>query len=145
MNRLATFENELMRLNPDALDFILQVDELVGAVPESEQAALVEPIFKFFEANPLNDVGAPGTLVHLVERFYPSYSNRLLESLLTRPSHNTILMANRILNARLDAPERSRYMAALEHVVGVHGLPKVLRDYASHFLDRRRNLDLHRQ
>ena len=118
------------------------VDELVEAVPDAEKdAGLIEPIFAFFEAHPLDDMGAPGTLVHLLEEFYPRYAERLLCSLRTRPSYSAILLTNRILNSRLSAQKRSKYRSALAEAVAAPDLPKTLRDLANHFLERRRTLD----
>ncbi|MCR6480697.1 hypothetical protein NU688_31400 [Variovorax sp. ZS18.2.2] len=142
MNRFKEFEQQLLRLDPAATDFVLRVDQLVEAVPESDRnEGLIEPIFAFFEAHPLDDMGAPGTLVHLTEGFYPSYTERLLDSLRTQPSYNAILMMNRILNGQLSDQERSKYMSALVETAKTPDLPKTLRDLAHRFLERRRTLD----
>jgi hypothetical protein len=142
MNSFKEFEQQLLRLDPAAADFVLSVDELVAAVPAAEKDdGLIEPIFAFFEAHPLDDMGAPGTLVHLLEESYPRYTERLLCSLRTRPSYNSILLTNRILNGQLSAQERSKYMSALAEAVSTPDLPKTLRDLANHFLERRRALD----
>ena len=135
------FEHALMRLDPNEPDFVQRVDELVAGVPESVHSALIEPIFRFFEAHPLSDAGAPGTLVHLTEQFYPTYKDRLLESLRNRPSHNAILMTNRILNSRLSHEDRSAYMSALDDVSERNGLPASLQSLVDGFLKRRRTLD----
>lgn len=142
MNSLREFEHQLFRLDPAATDFLLRVDELVEAVPESDRnEGLIEPIFAFFEAHPLDDMGEPGTLVHLTEGFYPSYTERLLDSLRTQPSYNAILMANRILNGRLSDQERSKYMSALVETAKTPDLPRALQDLVHRFLERRRKLD----
>jgi hypothetical protein len=138
------FETELMRLDPDDSLYMPKVMDLVKSVSESQYAALVEPIFKFFEANPLADTGAPGTLVHLVERFYPSYKGRLLASLPQRPSCTGVDMVNRILNSTLPEAERAEYMVALEEVSNQDGLPKMIRGLAAQYIERRRQLDAQR-
>lgn len=141
MSKLQQFETELMRLDPDDSLYMPKVMDLVKSVSESQYADLVEPIFKFFEANPLADTGAPGILVHLVERFYPSYKKRLLASLRQRPSCTGVDMVNRILNSTLPEAERAEYMVALEEVSNQDGLPKKIRGLAAHYIERRRQLD----
>jgi hypothetical protein len=142
MNSFKEFEKQLFRLDPAATDFVRRVDRLVEAVPECDRNdGLIEPVFAFFEAHPLDDMGAPGTLVHLTEEFYPRYTERLLDSLRTRPSYNAILMTNRILNGQLSDHERSKYMSALVEAAKTPDLPKILRDLAHRFLERRRTLD----
>lgn len=142
MNSHKEFEKQLLRLDPTAADFLLRVDELVEAVPEFDRNdGLIEPIFTFFEAHPLEDMGAPGTLVHLTEGLYPSYVERLLDSLRAQPSYNAILMVNRILNGRLSTEERSKYMSALVETANTPNLPRSLRDLIHRFLERRRKLD----
>jgi len=128
------FENKLLALDPEAVDFVLRVDELVSEAGDEHGARLVPPIFRFFAANPLADIGLPGTLVHFTEQFYPSYKHLLLESLRDSPSVHTVLMANRILNSKLDASERAEYLEALAAAaLNPLAAPEV-REQASHFV-----------
>lgn len=75
---------------------------------------ICQPIFAFFEDHPVSYAGAPGALVHYIESFYPSYVPALLQSVLQRPSLNTILMTNRILNSSdCTAPLREELLIVL--------------------------------
>ena len=63
MDRFKKFGEQLLRTDPAAADFVQSVDELVEAVPDAEKdVGLIEPIFAFFEAHPLDDMGAPELL-----------------------------------------------------------------------------------
>ena len=99
---LDVFEERLNRLDPDDDEFELHVDELV----EESSPALLELIypaaFRFFESYPEHDCGMPGTLVHVMEEYYPNYVDELVASISRNPSTNTVWMANRILNADID-------------------------------------------
>jgi hypothetical protein len=80
--------------------------------------------------------GIPGTLVHLIERYYPSYKAALLESLCRSPSYFGVVMVNRILNSKLSAPERAEYLQALNEVVSNGSAPLVVRKTTERFLVR---------
>lgn len=55
LNSVKKFEQQLLRLDPAAADFVLRVDKLVEAVPEAERNdGLIEPIFAIFEMYPLD-------------------------------------------------------------------------------------------
>lgn len=133
MNDVKTFERELLALDPEAIDFVLKVDELVSEA-ESHGAELIPAIFRFFALNPLADIGLPGTLVHFTEQFYPSYKPLLLQSLRDSPSVHTVLMANRILNSELNASERAEYLDALRAAAKNTLAAPEVREQASHFV-----------
>jgi hypothetical protein len=128
------FESRLIALNPQAVDFEVQVDELLNQANHSESNELLNSIFKFFEAHPSEDVGTPGSLVHFAEQYYPSYKATLLTSLSTSPSVSVVLMANRILNSELSPLEHLEYLSALERVVANPSANPAVRDRAQHFL-----------
>jgi len=128
------FERKLLALDPEAVDFVLKVDELVSQAGDEHGAALVPSIFRFFAANPLADIGLPGTLVHFTEHFYPSYKPLLMESLRNSPSAHTVLMANRILNSKLNATERADYLEALRSAAQNPFAAPEVREQASHFV-----------
>jgi hypothetical protein len=129
------FAEKLVALNPGNDDFCVSVDTLVVSVDSSRHQDLIPWIFRLFEANPLSDCGAPGTLVHLTEQFYPRYKDLLLASLRDKPSFSAILMANRILNSRLSPSERSQYLSALTEVACNRGIHPDLCQRAQHFVE----------
>ena len=121
-----------MSLDPEAVEFPLWIDELIVGVPESLQSQLIPSMFKYFEFNPDFSKGAPGTMVHFIEAYYPTYKNALLDSLVRNPSQMCVLMVNRILNSKLDPEDRAEYMAALE----------VVRDYPNAHASVRKEADV---
>lgn len=133
MIEIEAFRGRLLALDPEAPDFLLQVDGLVSEA-SAHGVALVPAIFEFFEANPLADVGLPGTLVHFTEQFYPSYKALLLESLRAVPSVPAVLMANRILNSKLGSSEREEYLTALAAAASHTLAPAEVQDQARHFI-----------
>ena len=129
------FEARLMELDPRDDEFVLSVDTLLESLPVECHESLIPAIFRFFEKYPLEDCGAPGTLVHLTEHFYPSYKSILLNSLARAPSYNAILMTNRILNSNLSAQERQEYLSALSDVAIQPSVNPVLAQQARHFIE----------
>lgn len=107
------FENRLRLLDPDDVGFPIHVDELIEDVSASISDKVHEPIFRFFESHPNADCGAPGTLVHLVEHYYPNYVDALIDSVGRKTTYNGVLMIHRILNSNLDHELRRRLFAAL--------------------------------
>ena len=91
------FERRLNALNPEDDAFVIDIDELIEDLAPSLNNKVYEPIFHFFEIHPEADCGAPGTLVHHVEDYYPNYVDSLIESVHRRTSYNGVLMINRIL------------------------------------------------
>jgi hypothetical protein len=75
--------------------------------------AVVE-ILHFMEAHPDADFGAPGSLVHFVEKFYKQgYESALVESVNRRPTSHTVWMLHRVINGTSDANERTRLIGIL--------------------------------
>jgi hypothetical protein len=110
------------------------VEELLAQANPSESNDQIYAVFKFFEAYPSEDAGAPGPLVHFAEQHYPSYKVALLASLSNCPSVGVVLMAHRILNSELSSSERLEYLSALERVITNPLAIPVVRDRAQHFL-----------
>lgn len=131
------FRNQLMRLDPYADEFVIDADELVEALsPE-----IADSVFEFFEAAPDADCGAPGTLVHHVEQYYPNYLPGLKESARRKPSYNGVLMINRILNSDLSKAERAELMEILQAVVADQSAPDEVIEMAEGFVKRREQID----
>ena len=88
-------------LSADAYDAdMAMMYSLVDALEsEPEPFAFVEPILRLFEAHPDTYFGAPGPLVHFVEKFYRhGYEAILCSSFSRRPTRQTALMLNRLIN-----------------------------------------------
>ena len=128
------FDRRLLAIDPQAVDFEPQIDELLAHVDLSKLDELLRSVFKFFEKHPLENAGAPGALVHFAEHYYPSYKARLFASLSASPSMAAIIMANRILNSSLSPSERIEYLSALEEVVANPKASPIVQDRAQHFL-----------
>lgn len=65
------------------------------------------------ERNSLMDIGSPGPLVHLIEKFYPNYVDELEASIVRKPTSHTLWMLNRILNSNLSENERASFLELL--------------------------------
>ena len=96
-------------LHIDALEAL--VDE-AGDVRNHPQTA--SAIFGYLERYPGEDLGNPGSLVHFLEKAFPSYTPQLVASIQRRPVFYTLWMANRILNAKIDADTRQSLTDALK-------------------------------
>jgi hypothetical protein len=85
---------------------------------DPEGANAIDPILKFIEMNTTIDLGAPGPLVHFVERFYRSgYEEKLLQSLTRKPVVHTVNMLNRIINGTKDLTSRRRLIDVMRIAV----------------------------
>jgi hypothetical protein len=107
------FENRLLLLDPEEDAFVIHADELIEDLSPSINDKVYEPIFRFFELHPLADCGAPGTLVHHVEDYYPNYVEALIDSVHRKTSYNGVLMIHRILNSDVDDELRRRLFDAV--------------------------------
>jgi hypothetical protein len=133
------FGEALQGLDPSDADFEASIEQLIGRVDPSDRLGLINLTFNFFEANPSEDLGVPGGLVHFVEQFYPEYKARLLFSLRKAPSLSVVWMTNRILNSKLGDAERAGYFAALEGVTVNPTVDARIRTFAERFVDLQRS------
>lgn len=129
------FKAMLLSLDPAAVDFPLAVDRLIDQVDVAKHEILIEHIFELFERHPAEELGAPGSLVHFVESFYPTYVPRLIRSLNASPNASAVLMINRILNSDLGVSERSEYLGALAAVKANAHVHPDARALAEHFME----------
>jgi len=98
---------------------------------------VVEPVLRFMEENAEIDFGAPGPLVHFLERFYKNgYEEKLLESLKRKPTSMTVWMLNRILNGTKGSSERNRFVGALEEARFNPAANSSVVERIDHFLSR---------
>jgi hypothetical protein len=123
-------------LDPSNDDFVLQTDELVANLAENIQDAIYDAILRFFERHPEADCGAPGTLVHHIESYYPNYVRSLRESVRRAPSYNGVLLINRILNSNISESDRQEYLTLLRSVMNEERTPDTVRDMAGRYLHR---------
>ena len=97
-------------------DFVARAYELTEAwVAAGVGIEAVEPVLRFMEAHASTDFGAPGPLVHFVERFHGAgYLKALIASLGQRPTAHTAWMVNRVLNGTTAPEERARLIEVME-------------------------------
>jgi hypothetical protein len=135
IDSVETFSDRLNGLDPDDVAFVLHVDELVEQTSPATLEAAYPAIFRFFEAHPENDCGMPGTLVHMMEDYYPNYVDELLESVKRMPSTNTVLTVNRILNSDVEDDLRDRLIDCLRAARTHNDSPSLVRAEAQRYLD----------
>jgi len=126
------FETALERLDPEALDFVLRLDdvmEVFSAIVEAERP--FSTVFRFMEKHPGADFGVPGPIVHTLER-HGGYEPALLESIRRAPIKHTLWMVNRILNSNLSARAREGWLGELRRVAAA---PDVQMDVRAEALD----------
>lgn len=129
------FGAALQELDPGREDLESSVDDLIGRLDASDVRSCIDRVFEFFEAHPVADLGAPGSLVHFVEQFYPEYKARLLFSLRKAPSISSVWMTNRVLNATLGKPDRARFLASLQGVAMNPAVDAGVQAFAKRFVD----------
>jgi hypothetical protein len=100
----------------DAEDFAAKSTDVVNYWESSSIGfEAVEPILQFMEKHPSIEFGAPGALVHFVEKFYrKGYEEKLLESISRKPIQHTVWMLNRLINGTKDADEKLRLVRVME-------------------------------
>ena len=107
------------------------------ASAEGADLGSVEVILRFMEENPELDLGAPGPLVHFVERFHGAgYEDKLLRSLSRRPTVHTVWMLNRVLNGTKESRERDRLIDALRAAQNHPMVDEQTKQQAARFLAR---------
>jgi hypothetical protein len=80
----------------------------------------VKPILLFMESHPQIDYGAPGPLVHFMERHYKSdeeyrntYEELVVESIRRKPTAHTVFLLNRLMNGAKVPEKKQRFMAKM--------------------------------
>jgi hypothetical protein len=115
---VAELEARLRSAAEDKDDFPYAVDDIVEELPvDPGNLDLVACVLGFMEMHGNLDYGAPGSLVHYLERFYRrGYEELLLSSVARRPVSPTVAMLKRAINAASDETEKARLVAALRLV-----------------------------
>jgi len=127
---------EHLKNSVKSANFENEVYELVDEFKNYENPfVFVEPIIKLMEENPTVDFGAPGALVHFVEKFYKKgYEQLLVASLERYPTVHTVWMLHRIINDSL-CPNRLEYVGVLESIIKRADVDIEVKEEAQRFLD----------
>jgi hypothetical protein len=133
---LESFAERLNAMDPDDDAFVLRVDDLVEKTNLRLLESIYPIVFRFFEAHPESYCGMPGTLVHVIEDYYPNYVDELIDSVSRAPSTNTVLMVNRILNSQIDSKLRHRLLQCLKDVTMQSNVSTLVQDEARSFWER---------
>jgi hypothetical protein len=111
-------------------DFVQELEKTGASVD------MVEPILRFMEAHSEEDLGVPGPLAHIVERFHrQGFEEELLKSLQRKPTMPTLSMLNALVNVTKDENERNRYINAFREALSHPKADQVEREAAAHYLE----------
>ena len=95
---VAQILDEIQGVDLSSDDYLLRLDDLCNEIAAAEdRSSAIQPILRFMEQHPDDDLGGPGPLVHLLEKL-PGYEPELLMSLRKAPTELTVWMLNRIIN-----------------------------------------------
>jgi hypothetical protein len=122
---------------PGRDDYSAYLEAAIGDLGNvTNPSELFAHVFRFFESHAEADLGTPGPLVHLLERFYPQYVDEMCASISKRPTTYTIWMVNRILNNQPTETMRQRLIEVLEGVASSTAASIAVQEQAKLFLDR---------
>ena len=97
----------------------------------------IEPIIRFMENHPTVDYGAPGALVHFVERFYGNgYEEILVESIKRKPTGHTVAMLNAVINGTKTIKIKKQLIEVMQQVKSNPLADQITLQQANHFLER---------
>jgi hypothetical protein len=97
----------------------------------------IEPILRFMEEYPAIDFGAPGPLVHFIERFHgKGYDEKLVESVRRKPTSLTVSMLNRLINGTNASDAIQRLVTIMESVRFNPLADQVAIELANRYLER---------
>ena len=130
------FLSQLEQLRPDSNDYLeSDLYELTGPLRNGPKVPeLLETLFRFMEAHPEADFGAPGPLVHLIEQHRGAYEQLLSESVNRNPMYTTLHMLNRLLNTDLTKEERERWLSTLKMIAANTTFSEKAREQAELYL-----------
>lgn len=100
----------------DCMGKFYEIAEQLEAVDLAGES--IEAILRFMEANPDEEFGSPGPLVHFVESFLgKGYEVKLVESLKRCASPHVVWMLNRLINGSV--PEKAaEYLDLMRELAG---------------------------
>jgi hypothetical protein len=137
------FRSRLLALSPESATHpVADLYDLVGSVQQDVLPAdTLAAIYQYFERHPNADHGAPGPLVHLLERHSGGYEGLLSESVKRKPTYMTLWMVNRILNSDVDEAGRAYWAGLLQGVATNSAIDERLRSLADEYLQFQRERD----
>ncbi|WP_334484472.1 hypothetical protein [Bradyrhizobium algeriense] len=120
--------------SPDDTDIRLyQLFEGFRSLPGRDRVA--PAMFSLLERFPDAEFGSPGPLVHELEAI-PGYLPLLRDSVHRQPTHLTVWMINRVLNANLSSDQRGAWLselrAVLEHPLASEQTRRSAEDFLEH-------------
>jgi hypothetical protein len=134
MKQVGEIIERLQALRFDA-GYLVTLEELMNELRDSEKPQLaIGPILRFIEEHPIEDLGAPGPLVHFVEEFSKrGYEEQLVESVVRRPTELNVWMLNRLVNGS-EGAEKQGYIGILRRVAEDGRTDPAVRAVAKEFL-----------
>lgn len=98
-------------------DTTMMYDLVESLEAEPNPFVSIETILRFFETHSDTFFGAPGPLVHFMEKFYRhGYEEVLCGSFLHRPTRQTAFMLNRLINGSSGA-QKEEYIQMLDRAL----------------------------
>ena len=114
-------------------DAALELAREAADHPDGIQA--VPSLLLLLERNWRLEWGAPGGVVHAIERFFGrGYEPLLVQSLRRAPTSRTLWMANRLLNG-LPPGRRQEYLSVIDEVARREDVSDEVRQAARHFIE----------
>jgi len=115
-------------------DPVTVLSDIVDALDPTDLTT-IPVLLRFMEEHPDLDFGAPGPLVHFLERFYRrGYEVELLASLARHPTSHPLWMLNRIINGTADPNQRAQLLDVLRSSAEHPSANKTVRETALGFL-----------
>lgn len=120
--------------NIDSNDFeFIMEDNIMELEMQGIGIEAIVPLLQLMERHPMDDFGAPGAIVHFVERFYKKgYEELLVESVKRRPTMHTVWMLNRVMNGSND---KDSYIAIMKEIINSSSVEEEIKNEVREFLD----------
>jgi hypothetical protein len=141
---IATFIRELKAIRLEDFeevgDFQIIVSEIAKGVDEKDKefSKAIPVIFDLFERFPDHDFGAPGPLVHMVEK-HGNYEDELLDSIKRKPATMTFVLLHRLLDSKLSKEKRKiytdAYLSILANPKTSKAVIEILEDWVNSLID----------
>lgn len=130
LNRIINILLDSIR-DEDFVNKSYELTEILEEMPDAFDA--IEPILRLMEDNPEIEFGTPGPLVHFLEKFYgKGYEEKLVASVVRRPTKHTVWMLNRLINGS-EGDRKQYFIGVLKQVLTQPHLNEDVRELAQHF------------
>ena len=117
--------------------FVYDMEEKMDEIEQNGAGfEIITKLFQIMERHPLYDFGAPGAMVHFIEKFFPEYIPELIESLNRKPTLHTVWMLNRCINGVQD---KDNYINLLNNISNNDNIEEEIRNSAKDFADYQKN------